>query len=206
VSFEEGALVEPLSVAVHAVKRSGIGLAQTAAIFGAGTIGLLTIRLVTLCGAAGVYVVDLKSFRLQKARQMGASDVINACDDAPVEYIMSHTGGMGVDRAFEAVGSERTLTDCIRVLKQGGTGIVLGVFEEPEIRFPAQVMTGREISLMSSRAYCWDFQDAVKLLETGSIGLRELVTHRMGLADLSRAFELLLDPKSQALKVVICFD
>lgn len=207
VSFEEGALVEPLSVAVHAVKRGGIRLGHSVALFGAGAIGLMIMHLAKLSGAAETFVVDVKDFRLERAQKLGASWVINALQEDPVGFVLGHTDGLGVDRAFEAVGTERTLVDTMKVLKKGGTAIVLGVFEDQEVRIPANIIVPREITVMGSQGFCWDFQDALKLVGGGAVNLREMVmTHTLPFADLQKGFELLMDPQSQSVKVVIQFD
>jgi threonine dehydrogenase-like Zn-dependent dehydrogenase len=202
-TFSEGALVEPLAVAVHAIKRAGLRLGHSAAIFGAGPIGLLVLYVARLAGAGQVFSVDLRDFRLDVATRFGASQVINALREESRRVINEATGGQGVDRAFEAVGLERTLADTMSVLKPGGTAVVLGLFENGDARIPVNMIQSREITLVGSRGYCWDFQDALAVLESGAAKLRELVTHVMPLTELQRAFELLLDPMNHALKVVI---
>ncbi len=206
VSFEEGALVEPLSVAVHAIKTARVRLGQSAAIFGAGAIGLLLLHLAKLSGVGETFVVDVKDFRLGKAKKIGASHAINASRQEAVDLIHEITGRLGVDRAFEAVGLEKTLVDCMKVLKQGGTGVVLGIFEDQEIRIPANIIQSKEIALVGSRGYCWDFQDSLKLLDAGAVNLKDMITHVMPIFQLQQAFDLLLDPKNEAIKVVIQVD
>lgn len=203
ISFEVGALAEPLAVAVHAMKRGSVRLGQSAAIFGAGAIGLLILYLTKVAGLTPTFVVDVRDFRLDKATKLGASYAINASRQEAVGVIHEMTDGLGVDRAFEAVGAKETLADSMHVLKQGGTGIVVGLFEEDEISIPANVMTSREISLVGSRGYCWDFQEALVFLESGAVNLEEIITHRMPLAQVQQAFELLSNPNAEAIKVVI---
>lgn len=203
ISFEIGALAEPLAVAVHAMKRGRARLGQSAAIFGAGAIGLLILHLANVAGIAPTFVVDVRDFRLEKAREFGASYAISASRQEAVGFIHERTDGLGVDRAFEAVGSKETLVDSMKVLKHGGTGIVVGIFEESEIPIPANVMTSREISLVGSRGYCWDFEEALAFLERGAAKLEEIITHRMPMTELQQAFELLSNPKAEAIKVVI---
>lgn len=204
--FEEGALIEPLAVAVHAVKKGGVQFGHTAAIFGAGAIGLMVLLLTKLSGAGETFVVDVQDFRLGKARELGASQAINGSRQDPVEYISSRTEALGVDRAFEAVGTEKTLVECLKVLKKGGTSIVIGLFEDREIRIPANIFVQKEIALIGSQGYCWDFQVALKLVEGGNLKLGALITHTMPLSALQDAFELLIDPRSMAIKVVIQID
>lgn len=207
VSFEEGALIEPLAVSVHAVKKGGIQFGQTAAIFGAGPIGLMVLLLTRLSGSREVFVVDIKDFRLEKAKELGAWEVINSSRQDSVEYILNKTDQLGVDIAFEAAGIERTLVESLKVLKMGGTSIVVGIFEDQDIQIPANIFVQKEVALIGSQGgYCRDFQIALKLVERGDLKLGEIITHTLPLSALQKGFELLLDPHSRVVKVVIQMD
>jgi threonine dehydrogenase-like Zn-dependent dehydrogenase len=92
------------------------------------------------------------------------------------------------------------------VLKKGGSSIVVGIFEDQEVKIPVNLFIQKEISLTGSQGYCWDFQSALKLLEKGDIHLKEMITHVLPLSSLQKGFELLMDPKSEAIKVVIKVD
>jgi threonine dehydrogenase-like Zn-dependent dehydrogenase len=206
VSFEEGALIEPLSVALHAFKKGNLQLGHTVAIFGAGAIGLLILLLIRLSGAGEVFIVDVQDHRLKKAKFFGASYILNNSKEEPAPKILEKTSQLGVDRAFEAVGLESTLVQSLKVLKKGGSSIVVGIFEDQEVRIPGNLFIQKEISLIGSQGYCWDFQSALKLLEKGDIHLKEMITHVVPLSSLQKGFELLMDPKSEAIKVVIKVD
>jgi 2-desacetyl-2-hydroxyethyl bacteriochlorophyllide A dehydrogenase len=206
LSYEEGALVEPLSVALHAVKKSRIQLGQTSAVFGSGAIGLLVATLVRRAGGNRLFVSDINPFRLGKALEFGATDVINSLSADPVEIILAKTLQMGVDRTFEAVGLETTLLQALRVLKKGGNATLLGIFENPQAVLPVNLFVQREISLAGSQGYCWDFQDSLALLENGVIDLKKLITHRLPLKDLQQGFEILTNPKEASIKVVVSME
>jgi 2-desacetyl-2-hydroxyethyl bacteriochlorophyllide A dehydrogenase len=203
ISYEEGALIEPLSVALHTSEKAHLQPGYTVAIFGAGAIGLLVLLLAKLSEITEVFVVDIQEFRLRKAGAFGASEVIHNRRDDAVERILGRTSQLGVDRAFEAVGSESTLVQSLKVLKKGGSAIVVGLFEEPEVKIPANLFIQREISLLGSQGYCRDFQTALKVLENGRINLKEIITHVLPLSSLREGFGLLMDPKREAIKVVI---
>lgn len=202
ISYEEGALVEPLSVALHAVKKSGIRIGETCAVFGAGAIGLLVAMLARRIAGSRVFVSDINQFRLQKAAEMGAR-AINSREVNPVETILEETGQLGVDRSFEAVGLEATLVQALKCLKKGGSATLLGIFEKPDAVLPINMFVQREITLAGSQGYCWDFPDSLSLLGNGSINLLPLITHRLHLADLQRGLELSLEPGANSLKVVV---
>jgi len=203
VSYEEGALIEPLSVALHAVQKGHLQPGTTIAIFGAGAVGFLILLLTRLSGIVEIFVADVQEFRLKKAEVLGASEVIHNRKDDAVEKILGGTSQLGVDRAFEAVGLESTLVQSLQVLKKGGSAIVLGIFEEPQVRIPANLFIQREISLLGSQGYCRDFQTALNLAEKGLVNLRQLITHVLPLSSLQEGFELLMDPGGEAIKVVI---
>jgi 2-desacetyl-2-hydroxyethyl bacteriochlorophyllide A dehydrogenase len=206
ISYEEGALIEPLSVSLHAVKKGNLQPGHTVAIFGAGAIGLIILLLIRLSGAGEVFIVDVQDHRLKKARAFGASYIMNNSKEEAVPIILEKTSQLGVDRAFEAVGLESTLVQSLKALKKGGSSIVVGIFEDQEVKIPVNLFIQKEISLMGSQGYCWDFQSALKLLEKGEIHLKEMITHVLPLSSLQKGFELSTDPKSEAIKVVIKVD
>jgi len=206
VSYEEGALIEPLSVSHHAFKKGNLQPGDTVAIFGAGAIGLMLLLLIRLSGTGEVFIVDVQDHRLKKAGGFGASCLLNNSEEEAVPRILERTSQLGVDRVFEAVGLETTLVQSLKVLKKGGSAIVVGIFEEQEVKMPVNLFIQKEISLIGSQGYCWDFQSALKLLEKGEIHLKEMITHVLPLSSLQKGFELLMDPKSEAIKVVIKVD
>lgn len=203
LSFEEGTLIEPLSVALHAVRKAELQLGHTLAIFGAGPIGLLILLLARLSGVGEVFVVDVQEHRLKKAKKFGASEVLNNSEGRAFETILERTSQLGVDRSFEAAGLEETFVQSLKVLKKGGTSVLIGIFEKQDVTIPANLFIQKEISLIGSQGYCWDFQGALKLIQQGSIELKEMITHVIPLSSLEEGFKLLLDATSGAIKVVI---
>ncbi|MEO0562603.1 MAG: alcohol dehydrogenase catalytic domain-containing protein, partial [Chloroflexota bacterium] len=119
MSLKQAALVEPTSIAVHAVRQSGMGLGDSVAVIGAGPIGLLTLAVARASGAGATYISDLDDFRLGKADQLGATHTINAREDA-VQAIDTLSGGEGIDVVFEAVGHPKTLEDGLKMVRPGG--------------------------------------------------------------------------------------
>jgi 2-desacetyl-2-hydroxyethyl bacteriochlorophyllide A dehydrogenase len=206
LSYEEGALIEPASVAVHAVAKARLQFGQTVAVFGAGAIGLLVLLLSRLAGAGDIFVVDVQEPRLKKAEVLGATEGISNREGKAIEQIFGRTAGLGVDTSFEAVGLEATLVQALSSLKKGGTAILIGIFEKPDAVIPANLFIQREISLVGSQGYCWDFQKALKLAGQGSLRLADLVTHTVPLTSLQEGFEIQTDPRAGAVKVVARID
>ncbi|MBI5968269.1 MAG: alcohol dehydrogenase catalytic domain-containing protein [Deltaproteobacteria bacterium] len=204
ISFEEGALFEPLAVAVHACCKAQVELGHSTAIFGAGGIGLFLLQVVKAAGGSEVFIVDLLEHRLKTALSLGAHFSINVAEEDPVERIIKETHGLGVDRSFEAVGVEKTLRQSAESLKKGGICVLIGLFEEPHrVLFPVNLFVQREIQIRGCRGYCWDFQVALELVRDGKVQLKPLISHQLPLSDLRKAFEILLDAKAQANKVII---
>jgi 2-desacetyl-2-hydroxyethyl bacteriochlorophyllide A dehydrogenase len=203
ISNDEGALVEPLSVAMHAVKKSGIGLGQTSAVFGAGAIGILVSMLARQASGVGSIICDIHPYRLNKALELGARLAVNSREQDAVQAVLGATEGMGVDKSFEAVGLEATLIQSLQVLKRGGNTTLLGIFEQSENRLPVNLFVQREISLSGSQGYSWDFQDSLKMLAAGAFDLKPLITHRLPLKSLAEGFEILMNPKNESIKVIL---
>lgn len=202
LTYEEGALIEPLSVALHAVKKSGIHIGQSSAVIGAGAIGLLVTCLVRNITGVKPFVADINDFRVQKAIDLGARGIFVGRGESLRTTINEQTEGLGVDHVFEAVGSETTITQALEVIKKGGKGTLLGIFEEPMPRIPINLFVQREISLAGSQGYAWDFEDSIKLAAEGQVRLSELITTRLPLMQLQQGFDLLTRPGNDHIKVM----
>ncbi len=205
-NYAEGALLEPLSVALHALKVSGLKLGQSCAIFGAGAIGLLLLQAARLAGAEPVFIVDLRPFRLAQAMELGAAAALDNREGKAVEQILDMTAGLGVEVAFEAVGLPVTLQQTLQSLRKGGKATLVGLFEQAEVLLPANIFVQREISLAGSQGYNWNFQEAVLMLAARRVDLQRLVTHRFSLENVQDAFELLADSSAEAVKILVEVD
>lgn len=203
ISYVAGALIEPLAVAVHAVGLANLNIAESVAIFGAGAIGLLILQVAGAVGAGEVYIADIRDTRLNAALDFGASGAFNSSKCNVVEKILEQTEDLGVRHAFEAVGLEATLTQALQSLQKGGRAILVGLFETKDIRIPANIFVQKEISLIGSQGYHWDFQRAIELVGLGKIDLEKMVTHQFQIEQTQKAFETLMDPNQDAIKVVI---
>jgi 2-desacetyl-2-hydroxyethyl bacteriochlorophyllide A dehydrogenase len=203
VTYVEGALLEPLSVAVHAVKKANLSLGHSCAILGAGAIGLLILQVARHAGAGQTIITDVRPARLDMARNLGASIALNSLEQDVLETIAELTNGLGVDRSFEAVGLTVTLVQALKSLRKGGRAILVGLFEQEELSLPANIFVHREIELAGSQGYCWDFQTAIQHLELGRVDLKGLVSHEYSMEQVQEAFDTLADRNSGAVKVAI---
>lgn len=201
--YPQGALIEPLSVAVHAVGLAQPKMGASAAVFGAGAIGLLILQVMRTVGGGDVFVTDINDTRLRTALEFGASEVFNSVKIDSVAQILQRTDGLGVQRAFEAVGLELTLNQSLQSLQKGGQAILVGLFEVESARIPANLFVQKEISITGSQGYHWDFQRAIKLAKLGNINLEKMITHRFSFNKVQDAFETYVNPDRNAIKVVI---
>ena len=203
LSFEEGAVIEPTATAVHAAQSSDLHLGSKIAVFGAGPIGLQTLQAAKAHGATWAAMVDVVDYRLDLARELGADVVLNAGQADPVALLRELSDGLGMDVTYECVGLEQTMRQCLAALKKGGRAMALGVFENPEVKLNLQDMVNRELQIHAILAYVWDFQTALDLVAAGRIRLKPLISHTFPLSRIQEAFELLLDKREKAVKVLI---
>ncbi|GEO26445.1 (R,R)-butanediol dehydrogenase [Alicyclobacillus acidoterrestris] len=198
LSFEAGAIVEPAAVAVQAVYSSGIRLGDTCVVFGAGPIGLLVIQAARAAGASTVIVVEVSEQRLAKAKQLGATYVINPQREEPLAVILELTGGHGVDVSFEAAGAEAALTQALECLKPGGELVVVSLWERG-ISLHPNLLVLNERKISSSAAYCRMFPRVMSLMTSGQINAEALISKKIYLGDIvAEGFETLWTDKSQS--------
>lgn len=201
VSYEKGALAEPLAVAVHAVKRAEVSLGDRIVIAGAGAVGIMIAAVCKRLGAKSVVISDYSAARLALAKRLGADITVDAGSDDLIGNIKKLSGGRGFDKAFECVGKESTFRQLLECVKMNGLVTDVGIFEQPLIHIDASLLVKRELRLQGSQGYCWDFGDALQLLE--ELPLEALITHHFSLEDVQTAFETAGNPEGNAVKVCI---
>ncbi len=198
VSDKEGALVEPMAVAVQAIKEGEVLFGDTVAIFGAGPIGLLTVIAAKAAGASKIFVFDLSEERLNKAKAIGATHTINSGESDPSDVINKHTDN-GVDVAFEVAGVAPTLKSAIDVTKARGTVVIVSIFGHP-IEWNPMQLTNTGVKLTSTIAYTpTTFQQTIDLINEGNLKVKDVVTDEIELDDIVESgFKQLVNDKSQA--------
>ena len=201
LSFEEGSLIEPMSVAMHAVRRANVKIGEKVLIIGAGAIGLLICAICHICGAGEIIVVDYVKKRLEVAKEYGATHTCCPLEDNLEAIIKDTTNGKGVDKSFECVGRESTFNQALDYLKKNGLATIVGIFEEPNIKVDASKFITKEIKVQGSQSYCWDFP--ISIMFADKINLKKLITHEFKLADLNKAFDTCFDKESGAIKVIL---
>ncbi|KAL7274030.1 hypothetical protein RUND412_003090 [Rhizina undulata] len=200
VSLDEGALVEPLSVAVHVIRQADVKPGQSVVVFGAGPVGLLCCKVAKAFGATKVIAVDINPDRLSFASSHGATGAFNALHSKiPKENaakIISEFGlGYGADVAIDASGAPPSIVACVHVLRTGGSFVQAGM-GKADIEFPIMALCAKEITMKGSFRYGpGDYRLAVELLASGRVGVKELITGRVKFEDAQRAFEQVAEGK-----------
>jgi L-iditol 2-dehydrogenase len=201
LSFAHAAMVEPLSVAVHAVSRAPIRLGDRAVVVGCGMIGLLTIQAAKAAGCGVVFAVDLDETRLERAARLGADVTVNAKENVAAA-VGAATDGRGADVAFEAVGAARPIATAIESLRKGGALVLIGNVT-PKVDVDLQALVTRELTLYGSCASSGEYPLCLDLLARGVVRVDELVTAVAPLEDGPAWFERLYAREPGLMKVIL---
>lgn len=201
MSFDEGALMEPFACSVHAAMKADIKLCDSVAVVGDGPIALMLAQLAIASGAIKVYVLGLLERNLKLAEAFGAIPMKSTA--ASVEEIKKLTEGRGVDIAFEAVGRPVTFLQTIDLVKRGGKAVIFGIFEQDFNARPLIDAMVREVEVIGTSSYCWDFQRGIDLVSSGRVNLKPLITHHFKLTDVKRAMDLKSDAADQPIKIIL---
>lgn len=206
ISFENGALLEPLSVSLACMQRSGVKLGDPVLICGAGPIGLITLLCCRAAGATPIIITDIDEGRLNFAKEMMPSVVTHKVERMPAEdsakAIVGEFGGIEPAVALECTGVESSVSAAIWAVKFGGKVFVIGVGKN-EMNIPFMRLSTREVDLQFQYRYSNTWPRAIRLVESGIIDMQKLVTHRYQLEDAIKAFETAANPKTGAIKVQI---
>jgi len=182
VTFEEGALVEPAAVSFYAVKESKLKVGDTVAIFGAGPIGLLALIAAKAAGASKIIAVDLSEERLNKARELGATYIIDGHRDDIVETILNLTNG-GVNVVYECAGVQATMTNAIATVKQGGQIMAVASYSKPVSIDMGQIMF-KAADITSILAYRHVFPEVIDMISAGRLDVKQVITKKIALDDI----------------------
>jgi threonine dehydrogenase-like Zn-dependent dehydrogenase len=208
VSFEEGALVQPLAIGLHAVRDRGrVSAGETVLIVGAGPIGL-AILLAAKDAGARVLISDTLPYRLEQAVELGADRAIDASSEDVASIAREETEGYGVDAAFEAVGgtSDAAFATAYDATSRGGRVVVLGSFKAPTVPLRIGDMKYGEIEIRGSQAHPFSFRDVIAGIAAGRIPAARLITHRFPLSQVGEAFRLLEARDERVQKIVLLPD
>lgn len=201
-AFERAALIEAVSIAVHAAKITGIKPGSTALVVGAGMIGLLAIQSFRVFGCIQVIGVDLDEGKLKLAQQMGADQTFLATDPRLLEKIMAATGGHGPDIAVEVVGAQKSVLTAINSVRRGGTVTLIGNLA-PTVEIPLQTVVTRQLRLLGSCASAGEYRECIGLMEAGAIQVDPLISALAPLSEGADWFNRLYARQPGLMKVIL---
>lgn len=203
MTADEGAMMEPLSVGLHAVRLAGVRGGDRVAVIGAGPIGLTTLMAAKAHGATDIIVSDVVSSRLEFARKLGATHTINAAEQDMVEAVKELTDGRGVDAAFDCAGSEATIQQAMRVARDGGAVQLVGMPAELMPQVPIYDIINRELTVRGTFRYANCYPPAIALAASGAVDVKSLITHHVSLEDAPEAMVWVDEHKDEVIKAVV---
>jgi L-iditol 2-dehydrogenase len=202
LSFDEAALVEPVSVAVHARHLTPLEPGDTVVVVGAGLIGLMTLQVLRAFGVRQLVVVDVEDDRLALARELGASHVFNSGTADVVSSVRALTEGRGADVAFEAVGIEPTVRAAVGAVRKGGTVTLIGNLAK-DVSLPLQSVVTRQIRLQGSCASSGEYPECLELIASGKVDVARFISATASLEEGASWFERLRRREPGLMKVVL---
>lgn len=207
MTYEDGALLEPLSVALAGMQRAGVRLGDPVVVCGAGPIGLVTLLCCRAAGAHPLVITDIDEGRLKFAQELVPSVRTHKVEfsHSPEDFqrlVVEKMDGIEPAVVMECTGVESSISSAIHAVKFGGKVFVIGVGKD-EIKIPFMRLSVKEVDLQFQYRYSNTWPRAIRLVSSGLVDMRKLVTHRYKLEDAIEAFKTAADPKTGAIKVQI---
>ena len=202
IGFEQAAMVEPCSIAFHAVRRAQVNLNDTVVVVGAGMIGLFVIQSLRLAGCGRIIAVDVDQKKLDLARQFGADIGLDSSQTDAVEMIRNETANRGADVAFEVVGTAAPLKTAAAAVKKGGSLVLVGNLA-PTVDFPLQWVVTREISVLGSCASQGEYPACLDMISRGSLTVDRLISACVPLCEGAEWFSRLYNKTPGLMKVIL---
>ena len=199
--FAEAAMLEAVSVALHAVKMGGVHGGETALVIGAGMIGLLTLQAARVAGCSRVLIADVDATRLRLARSLGADEVLQVSGDDLSRQVLERLPS-GADVVLEAVGRDATVSAAIASVVKGGTVVLIGNIA-PRVTVPLQVVVSRQLRLQGTAASSGEYPEAIDLVSSGKIQVKPLISAVAPLDEGPRWFERLYAGEPGLMKVAL---
>jgi L-iditol 2-dehydrogenase len=191
MTFEQAAMVEPVSVAVHGVKLLNLKKGDRVAVVGCGMIGFLIVQVLKAKGAGEVIAVDIDPKKLELAKSVGADSTCVS------------SAGMELDGAIEAVGITATVDIAIRSVRKGGTVSLVGNMS-PKVEIPLQVVVQRELAVNGSCGSQLDYPESIELIASGAVNVSPMITARISLDQTKEYFDRLYKQEAGLMKVIVC--
>lgn len=202
ISYDEGALVEPSSVAFYSIKKSNLKISQSSLILGAGPIGLLVLKIIKILGSFPICVVDIDDNKLSFAKKAGADYIINAKNKDIVKAISDSGIDNEYDIVFECTGERSAISSSVFLVKKGGHISMIGIFDDTTPIMTKEIID-REITITGTYRFSNTFNDIIKLMQRGMLEVKSLITHIFNLNDVNKAFDIVDKSLENCIKVII---
>ena len=201
ISDDDGAMLEPLGIAIHSVDLGKVQPGMSVGVFGCGPIGLLIIQVAKLAGASNILATDKLPHRVEAAKRFGANQAFLAEDGRELEMIEAATAGRGVDVAFDAAGTADAVDMAFAAVSAGGKVILAGIPEDDKTSFTASFARRKGLTIKLVRRMKHTYPRAIELVSKGLVDVRSLVTHRFPLEQAAEAFQVA--QRREGLKIII---
>ena len=200
---EEAALLEPFSIGVYSVRLAGINSPETnTAIFGAGPIGLSILLKLRASGFENTGVIEPLDYRLEKALETGASWTVNPATEQ-VEARVAELAKGSVDVVFDASGEQQAIDNALKILKPGGKLVLVGIPASAQYVFNMDLMRRKEITVINVRRQNHSLEEAIQLVASGKVNLKQMVTHYFQLRKTPVAFDMVAGYRDNVVKAMI---
>ncbi len=202
VTFAQACMIEPVSIAFHAVRITPLAINDSALVVGSGMIGLMVIQALRVAGCGTIIAVDLDADRLAQACRLGADVGLQSSDDALSEKIKELTHGRGADHAFEVVGITPAIKTAVNNVRKGGTVTLVGNLS-PQVELPLQAIVTRELTLYGSCASEGEYPACLEMVARGRVNVDALISASAPLQDGAAWFERLYNREAGLMKVLL---
>ncbi len=203
IGYREATLFEPLAVVLHSLKFAAMQPLETAAVFGAGPIGLMTVIMLKLCGAGRVYSIEPVAHRREMALGAGADAALDPAAVDAGAAVLRETGKRGVDAVFDCAAKGDSVDNCVQAVRNGGRMILTGIPAEIHTPLPTHTARRKELVIYNVRRSCHESEAALELLRLHPGRFTPLVTHALPMRRVQAAFEMLEHYSDGAGKVVV---
>jgi threonine dehydrogenase-like Zn-dependent dehydrogenase len=202
VSYEDGALLEPLAVCYCAASNGSFGEGERVVVTGAGPIGLLTVKFLKAKGASCIIVSDIVDTRLEYAKKYGADEAVNVKNSDLEKAVKEKTNGIGADRVIITAGNQTAIPEAFKLVRNGGN-IVLVALAHYHVEIDPMQIVSRGVSLIGSYMFRREQADVMKMLSEGKVKVSDIITSTCRLSESEDLFAKLSAPDCKDVKVLI---